>query len=439
MEKMLSLARAALQEALASGADVAEVVAERGGAQGVDLERNKILSIENHRGEGISFRCFARGGVGRTGTSGLDKNTSLEMARLAAKMALSADADPDFKGLPEASEVPKVEGLYDPKVEATSIEEIVAWAMKGIEEALKVDSNMICSGGVSTSWSEGCLLNSNGLERTWQGSQVNGSIFAILKRGSDVGSFFEFDGGRRLDQFCADGIGRRAAEGALQFLGAEDVPTAVWPVVLGPLASGSIVSGIAGAASAEEIQRNRSFLAGHKGKRIASECVTIVDNPLIPGGLSSSAFDGEGYPRSAYTLVDKGVLSLIYHSSYTAGKAGEKNTGHGTRGGVSAANPCLVLGQKSSAELISEIEEGLYIPVGGVSPDTATGDFSATVDFGFKIENGRLARPVKNAMLGGRFMDLLSKIDGISKDYREEPGMVMPWVRISAVQVSGRS
>jgi len=52
------------------------------------------------------------------------------------------------------------------------------------------------------------------------------------------------------------------------------------------------------------------------------------------------------------------------------------------------------LGDKTEAELIAELDEGIYINAAGLSPDPVTGDVSATIDFGFKIEDGKLAYPI---------------------------------------------
>ena len=75
--------------------------------------------------------------------------------------------------------------------------------------------------------------------------------------------------------------------------------------------------------------------------------------------------------------------------------------------------------------------------MGGINPNGITGDVSSSVDFGFKIENGELAYPVMSTMVGGSFLDMLANIDAVSSDYRAEPGMIMPTVRIADVQVAG--
>ncbi len=75
--------------------------------------------------------------------------------------------------------------------------------------------------------------------------------------------------------------------------------------------------------------------------------------------------------------------------------------------------------------------------IGSLNPDPVSGDISASVDFGFKIENGKLAYPVVNTMLSGHIFEVLRDIDAVSSDCREEPGNILPTIRISRMQVAG--
>ena len=66
------------------------------------------------------------------------------------------------------------------------------------------------------------------------------------------------------------------------------------------------------------------------------------------------------------------------------------NTAHAMRGGYDAGvgiGPSDLLtqpGENPEAELIAEMDEGLYIDDAGLSADAISGDLSATVDFGCK-------------------------------------------------------
>ena len=85
----------------------------------------------------------------------------------------------------------------------------------------------------------------------------------------------------------------------------------------------------------------------------------------------------------------------------------------------------------------ADTEDGIYINAGFAWPNMATGELSATVDSGFRIKDGEIVHPVKNTMFGAHFIDLMKSVDAVSSDYREEPGRIMPTIRVRGVKVAG--
>lgn len=437
MSDLSDIAAVACEAAMAAGAEFADAVASRGSETSVDMEKDSISSIESRTFANVSVRAFLRGGMGFAGGDGMDKDSAARAGRDAAQLAKLAEPDTDFVSLPGPAEYADVPGLFDPAIVGLDVRTPVEWMLAGLESAKSVSSEVLVGGGAHFGHHDYALVNNLGVRAISAGTSVEMHVSCVARRGDDAGSFFEFDSARMLSDFDPEGIGAKAAEGALKYLGAGSVQTGVTTLVLGPLASRSLLYAILGNLGAESIQRGRSFMAGTKGQQIASEVITIDDDPLIPRGLASRAFDGEGFPSQRTAVIRGGTVLTYLHNSYTAAKAGEKNTGHSTRGGVSPSNPVPKLGTRTAAELIEEVEDGLYMESGSLSPNSATGQVSATVDFGFKIEKGRLAYPVKNTMVGADFLDILTRIDAVSSDYREEPGTIMPTIRIPGVTVAG--
>ncbi len=438
-DTLLKVAQAACDAAISNGAEFADVSAGFGRNMAVDLELSAIKACESRQGGGISVRAIYRGGTGWAST---DKNTleaAAEAGKNAARLARLAEPDPDFISLPKpADSYPEVEGLADPRIGELAIKQLIDCSLSNVDGALAVCSDAIVSGGFSAWYGSHALVNSLGVRRALDGSSVGGHIMVIVKQGDDVGSFYDFDVARVMDDFNPEGVGASAAREAMKFLGARKIETKRMPVILGPLASSSIFEGVAGNVDAEGIQRKRSFMMDKLGKKIGSDVLTITDEPHIRRGLSSRGWDSEGFPTKPLVIMENGVLKSYIYGSYTAGKAGVPNTGHGTRGGgASTSNVIPKLGTVTSGEIIRSTKEGLYINMGGLNPNGTTGDVSSSVDFGFKIENGELAYPVMNAMVGGSFLDMLANVDAVSSDYREEPGMVMPTVRIQDCLVAG--
>ena len=113
--------------------------------------------------------------------------------------------------------------------------------------------------------------------------------------------------------------------------------------------------------------------------------------------VGSSVFDGEGVPVQKKALVEKGVLKGYLHNAYTAKRMKEPLTGNGIRGGfkgtpnVGITNLFIEKGSKSLDELISSIDEGMYITeaMGMHTANPISGDFSVGA-VGFYIKMARL-------------------------------------------------
>jgi PmbA protein len=436
MEDLLKIAEIACRSAVQAGAEFADASVDRGRSVVVEVEKNAIKSSDTRLRAAVSVRAFVKGGTGWYTVSGISESQARRAGCEAAALAKAAEPDPDFVDLVSPAPYPQVDGLDDSRIASLGPGEVAGWAISSIDSALSVVPDAIVSGGAMVSAHQWALTNSLGVAVADRGTSASVSAHVVIRRNEDVGSFYEWDAARRLADLAPEGIGAAAAREALKHLNSRTTRTASLPVVFGPLAAFGFFRGLCAAASAEEVQRNRSFLIGKKGERVASEHITLVDDPLIPAGFGSGRCDGDGFPHGRVTLVERGVLLTYLHNHYTAKKSGEENTGHSTRGGISATNVIPALGTKTAAEIIAEVEDGIYVALGHPSPDTASGQVSALVDAGFRIEKGQLTHALKNTMIGGDGLTLLASIDAVSCDYRAEPGQVLPTIRVQGVQVA---
>ena len=420
------------------GAEWADVSAFAFSDKSVSVENGSIKAAESARTSGLVIRVFIDGGRGFYSTNGLDDEEITRAAALAYDMAVSAEKDPDFVSLPEPDEAEEVGGLYDPTVENFSIEDCVAVCMRNVEGAKKVCEDVIVMGGVDAGSYESVFLSLSGIDIRKKRTSIEAGIFSIIRRQDDTGSFHDFDTGHNLEDVQLDDLGESVTKEAQKFLGARKIKTKRMPLVLGPLASFSFLHSIAASANAESYQRRRSFFTDKLGEKIASEKLTIVDDGIIPKGIYSGSYDGEGAKRKRVTIIEAGTLAALLYNCYTAHKSRAANTGHGSQsGGISPTNCRVSLGEKSAEDIIKGTAEGLYINVGAISADSVSGDISSSVDFAFKIENGEIAYPVASAMIGGHIFELLRNVEEISRDFREEPGNILPTIKISDVQVIG--
>jgi len=59
--------------------------------------------------------------------------------------------------------------------------------------------------------------------------------------------------------------------------------------------------------------------------------VTVYDDGLMPGGLGSKPFDGEGLPTRKTAIVEQGILKNYLLDTYAARKLGLASTGNAAR------------------------------------------------------------------------------------------------------------
>jgi len=438
MDYYLNLCADCVKKAVALGAEWCDVDAGTSRDISVTIEKSGIKAADAGQSEDLAIRCFVRGGMGYAAVSGRDPGDIDEAVRRAVALAREATPDPDFKCLPSPDPAPEVEGLFDDAVAGMSVEDVVRIAVANLEVGRAAESDALLSGSVGLSVDEGALASSTGVAVASRGTSIEGVIEALLRRGDDTGYYYEFDFGRYRTDCALETIAEAAVSGARRFLGARRITSGRRTVVLGPLASYGFLGSLVAAANAESIQRGRSYLCGKLGQTIASPHLPIVDDALVPRGLRSGAHDGEGTRHRPLTVIDGGVLASLLHNAYTAGKAGTTSTGHGTHsGGISPTNLWPALGARPAADLLADVADGIYLESGEIRPDAASGDISAAIDFGFLIKNGRLEHPVESAMLGGSVLEWLPRIDAVSSDAREEPGLRMPTVRIQDVQIAG--
>jgi PmbA protein len=240
----------------------------------------------------------------------------------------------------------------------------------------------------------------------------------------------------------ADAIGREAARRTLRRLGARRVPTGEYPVVFEPEMAASLLRHVAGAIAGSSLYRRASFLVDQLGETIAAPGITIVDDPLRPGGLASRPFDGEGVASRRRTIVERGVLANYLLDSYSARRLGLRTTGHAARSagdapGVAPTNFFLEAGPHDPEAIVRSVRRGLYVTeLIGFGVNLVTGDYSRGAA-GLWIEDGELAYPVEEITIAGTLPAMLRDVTMIGKDLRFRTATAAPTVKIERMTIAG--
>ena len=183
----------------------------------------------------------------------------------------------------------------------------------------------------------------------------------------------------------------------------EEADVIMDPRALEELLRFTLIPAIAG----ENVVRGKSPLAGKIGSKIASEVLTIMEDPSLPNAFSSARGDDEGIPTSKKVIIEGGVLRTFIWDNYWAKVKGVKPTGNGFRnwqsGSVSTRPTNLVIkpGEKTLEDLIGEVRRGYYVAglQGAHSSNPDTGDFSVVANPAFLIEDGEIKGLALGVML----------------------------------------
>ncbi|HSD68825.1 MAG TPA: metalloprotease TldD [Woeseiaceae bacterium] len=240
---------------------------------------------------------------------------------------------------------------------------------------------------------------------------------------------------RDLDFFLEDDrsmeYAREAVRQALLQLEADAAPAGTMPVVLGPGWPGILLHEAVGHGLEGDFNRKgTSAFSGRVGQRVASPLCTIVDDGTLPNRRGSLSVDDEGTPGQYNVLVENGILRGYMQDRLNARLMGVAPTGNGRRESYAhipmprMTNTYMLAGPHDPGEIIRSVSKGLYAPVfGGGQVDITSGKFVFSATEAYLIENGKLTRPVKGAMLIGDGPAVLQKISMVGNDLQFDTGV----------------
>jgi PmbA protein len=166
-------------------------------------------------------------------------------------------------------------------------------------------------------------------------------------------------------------------------------------------------------------------------QQIASEKLTILDDPTIIRGLGSRYYDGDGLAAKGMPIFEKGVLKNYYIDVYYGNKLGWKpNTG-------GSSNLIVQPGNRSGAEIEADLDRAILVTdwLGGNANGT-TGDFSLGVA-GWLIENGKRTQSITEMNISGNYQDLLKNLIEVGNDPYVHSSFRTPTMLFDKVSFSG--
>ncbi len=243
-------------------------------------------------------------------------------------------------------------------------------------------------------------------------------------------------GGREgFSHFLSTHAWQRAADDAVRQalinLEAVPAPAGEMDVVLAPGWPGIMLHEAVGHGLEGDFNRRKtSAFAGLMGQRVASKGVTVIDDGTIAQRRGSLSIDDEGTPTSRTVLIEDGILVGYMQDRHNARLMSMKPTGNGRRQSYAHApmprmtNTYMLAGEHAASEIIASVKDGIYaVNFGGGQVDITSGKYVFQVTEAYKIEGGKLAQPLKGAMLIGNGPTDLNRIGMIGNDFELDHGI----------------
>ena len=427
-----------------AGADAVDAVLIESRGLEVAVRKGNRETLERSDSMNLGVRVFVGDRSASVATEDFRDQTLNDLAERVVAMAKVAPPDHDSRlanveelarEFPELDLIDGTEPTPEKLLEMAEVAEASALEIKGVDNSE--------GGGASWGKSGIALVTSNGFASSYARSSFSLSASVIAKKGDSMERDYDWTAATHLsDLRSAQEVGRTAGERAVRRLGARRVKSQMAPVIFEQRLAGGLISSFAAAINGASIARGVSYLKDSMEQQVFSDCVTIIDNPLIPRGMASKPFDGEGLAAKELSLVVDGKLQAWTLDLRSAKKLGMNSNGRASRGvgsnpSPSATNMDLQAGLASPEVLIGEVESGLFVTeLIGHGGDLATGDYSRGAS-GYWIEKGEITYPVNELTIAGNLKDMFRSLTPGS-DLMRRGSINAPTVRIDGLTIAGQ-
>ena len=441
--RLQSIADDLIALARKSGADAAEALLGESRHREASVRDGRLEDVEGSESLDAGVRVLVgkrQAGVAFSDLSEAGRRMAVERA---VTMAKAAPEDP-WAGLADEErlclEPPQIDLFEDVQ---WSPDELEARA-KAVEDAARAVEGVTKTDAAFASFGQGAAAyaTTTGFNAGWRKSHFGWGVSVIAEKDGAMERDYDATSARRItDLRDTDVVGREAGERTARRVGPKKIASGVKPVVFDRRVATAFLSALTGAISGPSIARGVSFLREKMGEQIFAPGITITDDPHRAWGHGSAPFDGEGTVNGKSDIIADGRLTGWFLNSASARQLGLEPNGHARRnmGGPPGAGPTnlhLHAGQKSRADLIGAIDEGvLVMEMFGPSLNANTGDWSVGVS-GYRIAGGRIDHPVSEITVAGNLIDLFGRI--VPADDLEFRGAVnSPSVFIDAISIGG--
>ncbi|MBQ3420875.1 MAG: TldD/PmbA family protein [Romboutsia sp.] len=438
-----------LQKAKQEGFSESEVYYTKGESINISVYEEEIDKYNISKSFGLSFRGIYKDRMGYSFTEIIDEE-AIDMLIKNAKESAVAIENEDEQFIYEGDKEYKSVKTYSDKLENIDTAKIIDIALN-LEKECKLYSDKVVNVNgckVSYSTSDYGITNSKGLDLNTKSNLLCAYVVPIVKHENQKYDGTGYIVASSIDEVSEKEIAKQGVKEALSKIGARSIPSKKYKGIIYNEAMVSLLKTFSSIFSGDSAQKGLSLLKDKEGEIIASELLTIIDDPLLDNGLGSAPFDDEGVATYRKEIISNGKLETLLHNLKTANKDNIKTTGNGFKSsysssvGVSPTNLFIQKGEYSLEELMNKLGEGVMITdFAGLhsGANSITGDFSLAAK-GYYIKDGKKQYPIEQITVAGNYFDLIKDIKAIGDDLNfPMSSFGAPSILVNTLSIAGKA
>lgn len=436
------------KEAKTSGFEECEIYYSDAENLSLNVYEGEVEKYKLTNAFGLSFRGKINGKMGYSYTEILDEE-AIKTLIINTKGAALAIENEDVQFIYEGDKEYKELDCYKKELDNVKPDELIALALEMEKECKKQCNKVINFQGCGIGYGKATygIINSKGLNLKNERNSLTAYVVPIVEENNEKYDGMGYVIAKTVGDIKPSELAKQGLEEALSKVGGKSISSGKYKIIINNEAMVSLLGTFSGIFNAEQAQKGLSLLKGKEGEIIASDIITLIDDPHLEDGLGTTSFDDEGVATYKKDIITNGKLNTLLYNLKTAHKAQVKSTGNGFKGsyastvGVSATNFYIKSGEKSFNDLCNEVKEGVIITefAGLHSGASAiTGDFSLAAK-GFRIENGKKTFPIEQITVAGNFFTLLKDIEEVGSDLKFPMSSIgCPSVIVKELSIAGK-
>jgi len=362
----------------------------------------------------------------------------------AFKMSSKLKARDFWGGLPHDTAIKQLDGTFDERLEKISGTNAMDIAQNMINSANNDMVNTI-TGSLNIVSENFEIANSNGLHLNDKATYISGIINAESEHGTTPVSGIGHASGRTLSNFSAEQVGNDAKIMCIESINPQKIDSDNYSIIFEPYSVGELLAFVVAANfNFKTFSEKKSCFSNNFEEKIATEQLSLIDDPHIPEGIGTKSVDDEGIETQPRNLIEKGIFKNTFSNLFDSYKEGKQSSGNGSRSGSPmgrSSEPIPISiphnlkinpGDVSQEDMIKDTKHGLLVGrlwyTYAVNP--IKGDFSCTARSGIRIiENGEIKGPGKSVRIIHNLSTMIKNISEIGNN----PKNVIQWASLPSI------